>query len=47
MGQEMTPDTAKIKCKILLSTLLRRASQKPESVARYIRSLIQVTYIII
>ena len=42
MGQQMTPDTAKIKCKNFLATLLRLASDQPESVARNVRSLIQV-----
>merc|ERR1719282_2073906 len=41
MGQQMTPDTAKIKCKNFLATLLRLASDQPESVARNVRSLIQ------
>ena len=47
MSQQMTPDTAKIKCKNFLSTLLRLASDQPEAVARNVRSLIQVRYIII
>ena len=42
----MTPDTAKIKCKNFLSTLLRLASDQPEAVARNVRSLIQVRFII-
>ena len=42
MGQQMTPDTAKIKCKNFLATLLRLASEQPESVARNVRTLIQV-----
>ena len=42
MGQQMTPDTAKIKCKNFLATLLRLASDQPESVARNVRALIQV-----
>eukprot|EP00090_Calanus_glacialis_P028612 TRINITY_DN4592_c0_g1_i1.p1 TRINITY_DN4592_c0_g1~~TRINITY_DN4592_c0_g1_i1.p1 ORF type:complete len:770 (+),score=251.09 TRINITY_DN4592_c0_g1_i1:28-2337(+) len=41
MGQQMTPDTAKIKCKNFLATLLRLASDQPESVARNVRALIQ------
>jgi len=41
MGQQMTPDTAKIKCKNFLATLLRLASDQPESVARNVRGLIQ------
>merc|ERR1719500_2120598 len=41
MGQQMTPDTAKIKCKNFLATLLRLASDQPESVARSVRALIQ------
>ena len=45
MGQQMTPDTAKIKCKNFLATLLRLASDQPESVARNVRGLIQVGFI--
>ena len=41
MGQQMTPDTAKIKCKNFLATLLRLASDQPEGVARNVRALIQ------
>merc|ERR1719483_314464 len=41
MGTQMTPDTAKIKCKNFLATLLRLASDQPESVARNVRALIQ------
>merc|ERR1719483_1617688 len=41
MGQQMTPDTAKIKCKNFLATLRRLASDQPESVARNVRALIQ------
>ena len=37
----MTPDTAKVKCKNFLSTLLRLASEQPESVATNVQSLIQ------
>ena len=43
MGQQMTPDTAKHKCKNFLATLLRLASDQPESVARNVRALIQVS----
>ena len=43
MGQQMTPDTAKIKCKNFLATLLRLASDQPESVAKNVRALIQVS----
>jgi len=41
IGQQMTPDTAKIKCKNFLATLLRLASDQPESVERNVRALIQ------
>jgi len=41
MGQQMTPDTAKIKCKNFLATLLRLASDQPEGVAKNVRALIQ------
>ena len=44
MGQQMTPDTAKIKCKNFLATLLRLASDQPESVAKNVRALIQVSF---
>ena len=44
MGQQMTPDTAKIKCKNFLATLLRLASDQPEGVARNVRALIQVLH---
>jgi transcription initiation factor TFIID subunit 4 len=37
----MTPDTAKVKCKNFLSTLLRLASEQPESVATNVQMLIQ------
>ena len=37
----MTPDTAKVKCKNFLATLLRLASDRPESVARNVRALVQ------
>ena len=43
MGQQMTPDTVKIKCKNFLATLLRLASDQPETVARNVRTLIQVS----
>lgn len=38
---QMTPDTAKVKCKNFLSTLLRLANEQPESVATNVRMLIQ------
>ena len=38
---QMTPDTAKVKCKNFLSTLLRLASEQPESVATNVQMLIQ------
>ncbi|XP_040563752.1 transcription initiation factor TFIID subunit 4 [Lepeophtheirus salmonis] len=41
MTGQMTPDTAKLKCKNFLATLLRLASEQPESVARNVRNLIQ------
>jgi len=41
MGQQMTPDTAKTKCKNFLATLLRLASDQPDSVAKNVRALIQ------
>ena len=41
MGQQMTPDTAKLKCKNFLATLLRLASDKPARVAQNVRSLIE------
>ena len=41
MCQQMNPDTAKIKCQSFLATLLRRASEQSESVARNVRALIQ------
>lgn len=37
----MTPDTAKIKCKNFLATLLRLAKEQPDQVARNVRELIQ------
>ena len=45
MGQQMTPVTAKVKCKNFLATLLRLASDQPEGVARNVRALIQVSHI--
>ena len=44
MGQQMTPDTAKNKCKNFLATLLRLASDQPESTAKNVRALIQVEF---
>lgn len=41
MGQQMTPDTAKVKCKNFLATLLRLASEQPPAVAANVRNLIQ------
>jgi len=41
MGQQMTPDTAKVKCRNFLATLLRLASDQPENVAKNVRELIQ------
>ena len=41
MGQQMTPDTAKLKCKNFLATLLRLASEQPAGVAQNVRALIQ------
>ena len=43
MGQQMTPDTAKVKCRNFLATLLRLASDQPDTVAKNVRELIQVT----
>jgi len=40
-GQQMTPDTAKLKCKNFLATLLRLASEQPREVATNVRGLIQ------
>ena len=37
----MTPDTAKIKCRNFLATLLRLASDQPDAVAKNVRELIQ------
>ena len=39
----MTPDTAKVKCRNFLATLLRLASDQPDTVAKNVRELIQVT----
>ena len=44
MGQQMTPDTAKVKCRNFLATLLRLASDQPDTVAKNVRELIQVTH---
>ena len=41
MGGQMTPDTAKLKCKNFLSTLLRLAGEQPAQVAMNVRNLIQ------
>ena len=41
MGGQMTPDTAKMKCKNFLATLLRLAGEQPQDVANNVRSLIQ------
>ena len=41
MGQQMTPDTAKIKCRNFLVSLLRLASDHPDAVAKNVRELIQ------
>ena len=38
---QMNPDTAKVKCKNFLSTLLRLANDQPDSVASNVRMLIQ------
>ena len=37
----MTPDTAKLKCKNFLATLLRLAGEQPQDVANNVRTLIQ------
>ena len=37
----MAPDTAKLKCKSFLATLLQLAKDQPDSVARNVRTLIQ------
>merc|ERR1719346_933960 len=37
----MTPDTAKMKCKNFLATLLRLAGEQPPEVAENVRNLIQ------
>ena len=41
MGGQMTPDTAKLKCKNFLATLLRLAGEQPAAVATNVRNLIQ------
>ena len=41
MGGQMTPDTAKLKCKNFLATLLRLAGEQPAAVANNVRNLIQ------
>ncbi|TRY75530.1 hypothetical protein TCAL_08386 [Tigriopus californicus] len=41
MGQQMTPDMAKLKCKNFLATLLKLASEQPPNVAKNVRNLIQ------
>ena len=41
VGTQMTPDTAKLKCKNFLATLLRLAGEQPAVVAANVRSLIQ------
>merc|ERR1719412_818305 len=41
MGGQMTPDTAKMKCKNFLATLLRLAGEQPQDVANNVRTLIQ------
>lgn len=41
MGQQMTPDMAKLKCKNFLATLLKLASEQPTNVAKNVRNLIQ------
>jgi transcription initiation factor TFIID subunit 4 len=41
MGTQMTPDTAKHKCKNFLATLLRLAGEQPANVATNVRNLIQ------
>ena len=41
MGGQMTPDTAKTKCKNFLATLLRLAGEQPPEVANNVRTLIQ------
>ena len=42
MGQQMTPDTAKTKCKNFLATLPCLASDQPDSIAKNARALIPV-----
>ncbi|CAG0890388.1 unnamed protein product [Darwinula stevensoni] len=41
ISPQMTPETAKMKCKNFLSTLLRLANEQPENVACNVRNLIQ------
>lgn len=41
MGTQMTPETAKLKCKNFLATLLRLAGEQPANVATNVRNLIQ------
>ena len=41
MGQQMAPDTAKLKCKNFLATLLRLARDQPPQTAKNVRNLIQ------
>ena len=41
MGQPMTPDTAKLKCKSFLAMLMRLASEQPTGVAQNVRALVQ------
>ena len=41
MGTQMTPDTAKHKCKNFLATLLRLAGEQPQQVRVNVRQLIQ------
>merc|ERR1719340_628756 len=39
--RQMTPDTATAKCRNFLATLLRRASDQPDTVAKNVRELVQ------
>lgn len=41
MNSQMTPDTAKLKCKNFLATLLRLAGEQPVAIANNVRNLIQ------
>lgn len=41
MSSNMTPDTAKLKCKNFLATLLRLAGEQPVAIANNVRNLIQ------